>query len=695
MNRITLIAAACSLLVIVEPARSQCTPPSCTITGPTSACQNATGLSYCGPAGMDAYAWAICGNGTIVGSSTTQCISVTAGLPGSFAVTLVTTLAGCPSNPPCSFAVTVNPGSCPNPNHVVCGQSPDGGTPLQLFTAAYLEGQSGHGPSFDPSVTQGIAQIQLTSSYAQPRFGGYSFSTNGFADIGLDFAAPSCSTDPPPCTNDPNPHALYLNYLNPPVSTFTVYLRRLSYSIPTEFSLYSPSGVPVMTEDVPFAAPISTQYDYGYGNQSNGGHVHPLFLMRRPGLLVWHMRFVSDSPQRPANNPPWGWSDEYIYSFTSIPGRGLLVPINMSSIFNADVVDSDGSDTPTPFDASGNMWVLNGNYGTTAGLPVNGQLDGFQLGGPSGSGLTGSNNNVLLANGSLNLASTLNLVTTGQADTYLSLEFLVAGAGTFTTSDQVNVTLTYADATTKTITIQQASGTTWSAYRPLDNWQQTATPRPWTAIGASGDRTTGFARSTGTAIDGAAGSNFYFFRACTPVDSTKVLNQIAFANYTGSNRVGVFAILAIKKGPLVITTVSLPTAQEGAAYSQALSAAGTPPYKGWEAGGLPTGLTIDPCSGQITGTPAAGTAAGSPYSVSITCNDRLDETASITLPLTVLPRQGDINDDGAVNNTDLNLFVNVLLGTETNPTYVARSDMNASGSANGLDIPLFVAAYLQ
>src|SRR5437868_8243437 len=70
----------------------------------------------------------------------------------------------------------------PCPSHIVCGQGPDGGTPAQLFTIPTLVGQSGHGGSFDPAIIQPIPRILLNSSYAQPRFGGYSFSPSGIID---------------------------------------------------------------------------------------------------------------------------------------------------------------------------------------------------------------------------------------------------------------------------------------------------------------------------------------------------------------------------------------------------------------------------------------------------------------------------------------------------------------------------------
>ncbi len=55
---------------------------------------------------------------------------------------------------------------------------------------------------------------------------------------------------------------------------------------------------------------------------------------------------------------------------------------------------------------------------------------------------------------------------------------------------------------------------------------------------------------------------------------------------------------------------------------------------------------------------------------------------------------GDINCDGVVNQTDVGLFVSVLVGTDVDPSHVSRSDMNNNGTTNGLDIQPFVQTYL-
>jgi hypothetical protein len=566
----------------------------------------------------------------------------------------------------------VSPLPAQTPDHIVVGEHPPGGAPLKLFTSGEIIGASGHGPSAPPGAIFPLLRLPMTSLYTQPRYGGYSFCTNGYSDLGLDYAAP--------------PHNLALSKLDPQPPNFVVMLKRLGYSRPADFAIFNPYGAPKMVEDGD---------EYQFGDAFDGGHVHPLMLMRRPGLVRWDMQFTSDA---------WTASDPYFYYFTSVPGRGAIVPIDMSSIFNADVVDSDLSDSPVTFDNSGHYWVLNGLYGTTAGLPSDGQLAGFRLGGPAASGLLASNHNVLFDNGTLSLAATLDLMTVGQADSYLGLEFLVAGAGTFSSSDIINITLTYTDDSTKSVQIKQGS-TSYLPYRMIDGWQQTATPLPWLAVGRNGDRTSGFVRSTGSSIDMAAGESTYLFRATTPVDYAKALKLIAISDYTGANRIGVFAIIAIKKAPLEIMTAALPNAKESESYSFTLSTEGTPPYKNWSATGLPAGLAIAPDTGVISGIPESGTATGSPYMVEVSVEDSINDydagfpvehdTASFVLVVLPVLLPGDINGDGLLNQTDVSLFTAVLLGTESDPDYVARSDVNGSSAADGEDVQPFVAAMLE
>jgi hypothetical protein len=80
--------------------------------------------------------------------------------------------------------------------------------------------------------------------------------------------------------------------------------------------------------------------------------------------------------------------------------------------------------------------------------------------------------------------------------------------------------------------------------------------------------------------------------------------------------------------PPVILTSSLPDGAEGTSYSQTLAAdAGTPDYKGWTVtdGSLPPGLSLDPVTGVISGTPTQAGAYG--FMVQVT-----DSSDSILYP---------------------------------------------------------------
>ena len=54
------------------------------------------------------------------------------------------------------------------------------------------------------------------------------------------------------------------------------------------------------------------------------------------------------------------------------------------------------------------------------------------------------------------------------------------------------------------------------------------------------------------------------------------------------------------------------------------------------------------------------------------------------------PAEGDLNGDGGVNVLDVQLCVNVFLGTESDPSIVERSDVNQDGQIDVLDVQMVV-----
>jgi len=134
-----------------------------------------------------------------------------------------------------------------------------------------------------------------------------------------------------------------------------------------------------------------------------------------------------------------------------------------------------------------------------------------------------------------------------------------------------------------------------------------------------------------------------------------------------------------------------------------IDALGTPPFKNWMASGLPAGLELT-FTGEIVGTPAAGSASGSPYQVTIDVEDSINdfdanyppELATTMLTLTVIADSSpaDVDDDGDVDLTDAQLLSGVLVGSITelaNPVVFSRSDINGDEARDGNDIAAFLA----
>lgn len=91
----------CSKMINVTPL------VPCEITGVSNVTSGTTNNHYSAPAGLTSYSWSINGNGTIVGTTTGSSVNITAGVAGTFTLSLTTTLNGCSRT--CTKAVTVAP----------------------------------------------------------------------------------------------------------------------------------------------------------------------------------------------------------------------------------------------------------------------------------------------------------------------------------------------------------------------------------------------------------------------------------------------------------------------------------------------------------------------------------------------------------------------------------------------------------
>src|SRR5438552_4132365 len=135
------------------------------------------------------------------------------------------------------------------------------------------------------------------------------------------------------------------------------------------------------------------------------------------------------------------------------------------------------------------------------------------------------------------------------------------------------------------------------------------------------------------------------------------------------------ATLVITVGPFIATGAV------GVPFSYQIPATGTP--TSYNATGLPAGLTVNTSTGVISGTPAAGTDAGSPYSVTISATYSTGSgaiTGSGTLTLTINPAPPVITRGPTASGT-VGIAFSYQITATNNPT-----SYNATGLPAGLTV---------
>jgi hypothetical protein len=179
-----------------------------------------------------------------------------------------------------------------------------------------------------------------------------------------------------------------------------------------------------------------------------------------------------------------------------------------------------------------------------------------------------------------------------------------------------------------------------------------ATPYTWSATGLPAGLTLNASTGQISGTPTAAGVNTV---AITVTDSSSPSHLTATANLT-------LTVIA----PPSITTTSLPGGVVGASYNATLNASGgTTPYT-WSATGLPAGLSIDPSSGAITGTPTASGAS----TVSITVTDSTNPTHL-----------------SATKNLSITIVAQLAITTTSLPSGVTGTAYNATVNASGGTTP--------
>ncbi|MGB9230201.1 MAG: Ig-like domain repeat protein [Terracidiphilus sp.] len=154
--------------------------------------------------------------------------------------------------------------------------------------------------------------------------------------------------------------------------------------------------------------------------------------------------------------------------------------------------------------------------------------------------------------------------------------------------------------------------------------------------------------------------------------------------------------------PIQISTAALPAGTVGTAYSQTITASGgTPPYT-WSATGLPSGLTIGPSTGTISGTPTVD--AGSPYSVTVTVTDTNSNTATKNYSLAINSASSGpiaINDLETVTVNDsptpiqrINVSDSETITVNDSPEEIQSINVSDSEAITVTDAPVVSGAYI-
>ncbi|PYM09168.1 MAG: hypothetical protein DMF15_06680 [Verrucomicrobia bacterium] len=136
--------------------------------------------------------------------------------------------------------------------------------------------------------------------------------------------------------------------------------------------------------------------------------------------------------------------------------------------------------------------------------------------------------------------------------------------------------------------------------------------------------------------------------------------------------------LTIKPAPPVITSSLTATGTVGTAFSYQITASNSP--TSFNATGLPSGLTVNTSTGLISGTPAAGTDAGSPYSVTISATNS-GGTGTATLTITILSGAPVITSPTTASGTVCNAFSYQITATN-NPTSYSATGLPAGLTVN-------------
>ena len=339
-----------------------------------------------------------------------------------------------------------------------------------------------------------------------------------------------------------------------------------------------------------------------------------------------------------------GGTTPYAWALTS---RGMPVGLTLNAqtgqisgtpaagVTNAPLTfEVTDSTTPTPQTATVTLTLTIASATLTI---ITASLPNGQAGVPYSAVLTASGGTTpytwALTSGTLPAGLTLN-AQTGQIGgtpaasvTNTPLAFRVTDSTTPTPQTAtVTLTLTIASATLTITTTSLPNGQAGVPYLAVLTASGGATPYTWALT--SGTLPAGLTLNAPTGQLGGT--------PAASVTNTPLAFRVTDSTTPTAKTATVTLTLTIVSGALTITTASLPNGQTGVPYSAVLAASGgTTPYT-WAltSGRLPAGLTLNAQTGQIGGTPAAGTSTLLRFTATDSTTPT-PQTATVTLTLTI------------------------------------------------------------
>ncbi len=196
----------------------------------------------------------------------------------------------------------------------------------------------------------------------------------------------------------------------------------------------------------------------------------------------------------------------------------------------------------------------------------------------------------------------------------------------------------------------------------------------------------------------ALAGSIYQFNSSGVYNQTLVSSSQFPNTGPGTSGISPSRALALFASSPVISNPTTTTLVEGAPGSSSITVTGSPAPVLTESGTLPTGVTFNPGTGVLSGTPAAGTSGT--YNLTITANNGVGNVVNQPVTLTVLtPQQSFVQTlyqdelGRAGSLTELNYWVGVLNGPGGSQTVVA-SDIAHSPEARDHLVKSWYLKYL-